>query len=102
LTRTADILLAVKARRAETGFPRLVVGFAAESEQLLANAQSKLERKGVDLLVANDITAHDAGFEVDTNRVIILDDQGGQQPLDLKTKAAVGEVIIQRVASLLG
>jgi phosphopantothenoylcysteine decarboxylase / phosphopantothenate---cysteine ligase len=102
LTRNPDILLAVKEQRAKTGFPRVVVGFAAESEDLLKNARRKLEHKGLHLLVANDISAADAGFEVDTNRVIILDADGGQTPLDLTSKALVGEAIVQRVADWLG
>jgi phosphopantothenoylcysteine decarboxylase / phosphopantothenate---cysteine ligase len=101
LTRNPDILLAVKEQRGKTGFPRVVVGFAAESEDLLKNARRKLEHKGLHLLVANDISAADAGFEVDTNRVIILDADGGQTPLDLTSKVFVSEAVIQRVANLL-
>ncbi len=101
LARTPDILTVVKNRRAETGMPRVVVGFAAESHNLLANAQAKLIRKGLDLLVANDITAPDAGFEVDTNRIIILDADGGQEALDLTTKTRAAERIIARAAALL-
>jgi len=102
LVRTPDILMEVQALRSETGFPVMTVGFAAESEDLLANAQEKLKRKGLDLLVANDITAMDAGFAVDTNRVIILDADGGQQPLELADKSEIAESIIQRVSALLG
>lgn len=101
LARNPDILLAVKAQRIDSGFPRAVVGFAAESEHLLANARAKLERKGLDLLAANDIAASDAGFEVDTNRVILLDVDGGQEALPLANKAVVSEQIMSRVASLL-
>mgnify|MGYP005843055663 CR=1 FL=1 len=101
LARTPDILMAIKNRRAESGRPRVVVGFAAESQNLLANAQSKLARKGVDLLVANDITAPDAGFEVDTNRIVILDAAGGQEALELMTKTRAAEQIVARVAALL-
>jgi phosphopantothenoylcysteine decarboxylase/phosphopantothenate--cysteine ligase len=102
LTRNPDILLAVKEQRAASGFPRVVVGFAAESENLLAYGRSKLERKGLDLLVANDISASDAGFEVDTNRVTLLDKSGGHQSLPLASKAAVGETLVAEVARLLG
>ncbi len=102
LARNPDILVQVREQRQKTGWPRVAVGFAAESENLLANAQGKLERKGLDLLVANDISATDAGFAVDTNRVTILDTRGGQQALDLTTKTAVSEVIVERVAALLG
>jgi phosphopantothenoylcysteine decarboxylase/phosphopantothenate--cysteine ligase len=102
LTRNPDILMQVHERRQQTGWPRLTVGFAAESENLLANAQSKLEHKGLDLLVVNDISATNAGFAVDTNRVTILDRRGGRQEFDLTTKTAVSEIIIERVAALLG
>lgn len=101
LARTPDILMEVKARRAGTGHPRLVIGFAAESEDLLANAQAKLARKGLDLIVANDISAPDAGFEVDTNRVTLLDAGGNQQAHDLASKTAVAELVIAWVARAL-
>jgi phosphopantothenoylcysteine decarboxylase/phosphopantothenate--cysteine ligase len=101
LARTPDILLSVKDRRAVTGRPSVVVGFAAESEQLLTHARAKLERKGLDLLIANDITAPDAGFEVDTNRVIILGADGSQTPLALASKTRIAEAIVSRVAHLL-
>lgn len=102
LVPTADILAEVKQARQRGGFPRVVVGFAAESENLLENARAKLERKGLDLLVANDITAPDAGFAVETNRVTILDAEGGQQPLALMSKARVAEIVIERAAAWLG
>ncbi len=101
LERTADILAAVKDRRAQTGFPRVTVGFAAESQELLTYARDKITRKGVDLLVANDISAADAGFDVDTNRVIILNMDGEAETLPLASKAVVSEAILERVAKLL-
>ncbi len=79
----------------------MVVGFAAESEDVLTNAQAKLKRKGLDLMVANDITAIDAGFEVDTNRVTLIDAEGEPRPLELATKTQVGEIVIRWVARLL-
>jgi phosphopantothenoylcysteine decarboxylase / phosphopantothenate---cysteine ligase len=101
LMRNPDILLSVREQRQQTGYPRAVVGFAAESEHLLENAQGKLERKGLDLLVANDITATDAGFATDTNRVVLLTPEQNPTRLDLMGKDRVGEVIIQRVVALL-
>jgi phosphopantothenoylcysteine decarboxylase/phosphopantothenate--cysteine ligase len=101
LTRTADILLEVNARREQTSAPRVVVGFAAESEHLLTNARAKLERKGLDMLIANDISAPDAGFEVDTNRVVILSRSAEPEPVALASKTLIAERIIQRVAELL-
>ncbi len=101
LTRNPDILLAVRDQRAALQKPQVVVAFAAESENLLENAVAKLKRKGAQLLVANDITADDAGFAVDTNRVLILDADGGQETLPLMSKVSVAERLIQRVAALL-
>lgn len=102
LVRNPDILLEVKAKRDNGGGrPRVVVGFAAESQDLLQNAEAKLKRKGVDLLVANDISADDAGFGTDTNRVVILDSSGEQTPLPLMSKIEVAEEIVRRVTRLL-
>ena len=101
LTRNPDILMAVKALRERSGWPRVTVGFAAESEALLENALAKLEAKGLDLIVANDITAPDAGFAVDSNRVVIVDTQGGQQQIGPASKARISEAIIHRVADIL-
>ena len=102
LARTQDILLAVAEARAKTGYPRFVTGFAAESQDLLTNAAEKLARKRLDLLVANDITAADAGFGTDTNRVLILEAGGAQQALPLASKARVSESIIAHIADRLG
>ncbi len=80
---------------------KIVAGFAAESENLLANAQSKVERKGLDFIVANDISASDAGFAVDNNRVVFLHKDGTQEAFDLMSKTKVAEHIIERVTKLL-
>jgi phosphopantothenoylcysteine decarboxylase / phosphopantothenate---cysteine ligase len=101
LARTPDILMTVKAQRASTHSPKITIGFAAESQNLLTNAIGKLQRKGLDLLVANDISASDAGFAVDTNRVIILDKNGGQYPMELTSKANIGAYLMERIADLL-
>lgn len=101
LVRTPDILLEVSRQREQTRWPRVVVGFAAESEDLLANARAKLERKGADLFVANDITASDAGFSADTNRVTLLYADGTQHPLDLASKTRVSEDVLRAVVALL-
>ncbi len=79
----------------------LLVGFAAESERLVANARGKLEKKGLDLIVANDITATDSGFSVDTNRVVVLDRDGGEESLPLLPKYEVAHRILDRVVKLL-
>jgi len=101
LVRTRDILSAVAVRWAETRSPRVVVGFAAESQDLIENARAKLAAKNLDLIVANDVTAPDAGFAADTNRVVTLGRGGDLEELPLMSKGAVAEAILDRVESLL-
>ena len=99
LTRTPDILADVAAQAAD--FPQLVrVGFAAESRDLLENARAKLCAKGLAFIVANDITATDAGFGTDDNRVVLLD-QDGAENLPLLPKYEVAGRILDRVTGLL-
>jgi phosphopantothenoylcysteine decarboxylase/phosphopantothenate--cysteine ligase len=102
LETTVDILSAVAERREATGKPTVVVGFAAESENLIENAREKVFRKKLSLIVANDISAKDAGFSVDTNRVTLVGSGGGVEPLSLMSKEQVAEVVLERVAGLLG
>ena len=78
------------------------VGFAAESEDLIENARAKIQSKGLHFIVANDITATDAGFAVDDNRVIILDREGSIEPLPLMSKYDMGVEILDRVVPLPG
>jgi phosphopantothenoylcysteine decarboxylase/phosphopantothenate--cysteine ligase len=101
LVENPDILLAVAEARKKSKKPKVVVGFAAESKDLLENAQGKLKAKRLDLIVANDVTAKDAGFNVDTNRVHILDKKGNSEELPLMSKAEVAENVLERVAVLL-
>lgn len=101
LVRTPDALGAVADRRSKTGHPRVMVGFAAETEELMANARAKLQAKGLDLIVANDVSAPDAGFGAETNRVVLLDREGGLEELPLMSKAAVAETVLERAIELL-
>jgi phosphopantothenoylcysteine decarboxylase/phosphopantothenate--cysteine ligase len=101
LVRTPDILSAVAARRSAGGRLKAVIGFAAETRDVLENAREKLDRKKLDLIVANDVSAAGSGFEVDTNRVTLLDASGGVHPLPLMTKPAVAERIIDRLGAML-
>lgn len=96
-----DVLAAVVAQRAQGGWPRVLVGFAAESENLLENAAAKLRSKQLQLVAANNISEPGAGFGTDTNRVTLLDAQGGVEELPLQSKALVAERICARVAALL-
>ncbi len=102
LEPTEDLLSQVMQARERTGRPTVVVGFAAESEDLVENARAKLQAKGLSLIVANDITAPQAGFAADTNQVTLLDPTGGVEPLPLISKAEVAEVVVERVVQLLG
>ncbi len=79
----------------------LKIGFAAESENIIENARKDLERNQFDLVVANDITAPDAGFEVDTNRVTLIDRDGNVESLPLLTKREVADKILDKVVGLL-
>ncbi|MDP2956733.1 MAG: bifunctional phosphopantothenoylcysteine decarboxylase/phosphopantothenate--cysteine ligase CoaBC [Longimicrobiales bacterium] len=79
----------------------VAVGFALETHDVLANARRKLEAKGFHLLVANDATEAGSGFEVDTNRVTLLDASGGVEELPLQPKDEVAEAVLDRVASAL-
>jgi len=101
LENTPDILQAVARYKSETGYPQVTVGFAAESQALLENARMKLEKKSLDMIVANDISASDAGFAVDFNRVTILDARGGVEHLPRMSKADVAEIVMQRVVGML-
>jgi phosphopantothenoylcysteine decarboxylase/phosphopantothenate--cysteine ligase len=94
LVRTPDILSEVKG-----SFIR--VGFAAESENLIANARKKLEQKNLDLMVANDITDADSGFDVDTNRVTLIDRDGKVEELPLMSNREVAERVLDRVVGML-
>ena len=99
LESTPDILAAVAGMGPKR--PRVVIGFAAESRDLLENAALKLKAKQLDMIVANDISASDAGFGVDTNRVTLLFSDAKQSPLPLMRKDEVAETIIAQLAMLL-
>lgn len=100
LERTIDILAAVAEARQVAGRPHFVVGFAAETENLLANAAMKLQRKHLDLIVANDVSSTDSGFEVGQNRVTLLLPDGAQESWPLLPKTEVAERILGRIVAL--
>lgn len=95
LAPNPDILLSISEQAQR---PQLVIGFAAESQDLIANAQGKLARKHLDLIVANDITAPDAGFAADTNRVVFITTEGVEE-LPLLSKEAVANRLIAWAAA---
>jgi phosphopantothenoylcysteine decarboxylase/phosphopantothenate--cysteine ligase len=92
---TIDVLGTLRRPRPDT----IVVGFAAETHDVAARARDKLARKGLDLIVANDVTLAGAGFDVDTN-VVTLIDAAGTEALPLLDKEEVAEAILDRVVKL--
>jgi len=102
LTATPDLIAAVAAHSATLGAERrpVLVGFAAETGSL-ERAPAKLRTKGIDLLVANDVSEPGSGFGTDTNRVVILDRGGTEEALPLLTKREVADRILDRVARAL-
>src|SRR5262249_22482105 len=99
VTRTPAVRgVAAERSRALSRRP-LIVGFAAETENVVENATAKLLRKGLDLIVANDVSRSDAGFGVDTNSVVIVDRAGGRLELS-GTKDAVAAGLWDRIAAL--
>lgn len=97
LVETADILADLSARKGS----RIVVGFAAETDQLIPYAQAKLAHKGCDMIVANDVSRPDSSFGSDTNRVSLVTASGVEE-LPTMTKRQVADVIAVRLAALLG
>ncbi len=99
LEAAPDVLAAVSGMGSSR--PRVVIGFAAESRDLLENAEAKLKAKNLDMIAANDISAPDSGFGVDTNHVTLLFSDEMKQPLPLMSKSEVAETIIARLTMLL-
>ena len=99
LVRTPDILAELGARRALGDRP-LLVGFAAETHDVLAGARRKQRDKRVDLVVANDVSRTDAGFEVDANEVTLVS-ADGEETLPLQAKSAIAAQVVERIEKLL-
>ena len=101
LEAAPDILKTLSSQSGDSKRFKVTVGFAAESRDLLANASEKLKSKGLDFIAANDISANDAGFAVETNRITLLFANGTQEILPLMSKNEAAEKIIEHVARLL-
>jgi len=97
LEPTEDILGGLRGR----GYEGLLVGFAMETEELLVRARNKLERKGLDLIVANDLNEAGAGFAEQTNVVTFLGRDGSQEALPLLKKTEVAAQLVDRIAGRL-
>jgi phosphopantothenoylcysteine decarboxylase/phosphopantothenate--cysteine ligase len=100
LKRTPDILEGLGRNRLRTGEGPLLVGFAAETEDVLDRAKDKLKRKHLDVIVANDVAQPGAGFDVDTNIATIVHPDG-VEALPLQTKTQLANEILDRVERLL-
>jgi len=97
LTQNPDILHSVSPLKTK----QIVVGFAAETHDLIPEARRKMEEKGLDLIVANDVNRPDSGFQVDTNEVIILSREGEVTQLPLLSKEEVAARVLDQVSRLL-
>jgi phosphopantothenoylcysteine decarboxylase/phosphopantothenate--cysteine ligase len=98
---TLDILTAVKEQRDKTGFPRVSLGFAAETHDAFEYGRQKLLRKGLNFIAVNDVLAEGAGFEVDTNRIVLLSSAGVVEEMPLMSKVEVAERLVAHVAKTL-
>lgn len=98
---TLDILTAVKAQRDKSGYPRVVLGFAAETHNAFEYGRDKLLRKGLNFIAVNDVMDEGAGFEVDTNQVLLLSSAGVVEEIPLQSKTAVAERLVHHVAKSL-
>ena len=97
LTANPDILATLA--QSKTARPRLVVGFAAETEQVLEHARGKLERKGAHLIVGNDVTIPGAGFESENNAAVLVD-RDGHRETGMVPKHRLADLILDRAAEL--
>ncbi|MGH9282652.1 MAG: phosphopantothenoylcysteine decarboxylase, partial [Acidimicrobiales bacterium] len=97
LEPTTDILAAL-GRAKRPG--QVLVGFAAETSDVVAAARAKLEAKHLDLVVANDVSAPDAGFDAGTNRVVLVSAGGSEQTVPLSDKREVARAVLDAVAPM--
>lgn len=98
LVRTRDIL---GSARAQMGYPGVLVGFAAETENVAENARGKLERKGCDVIVANDVSRGDIGFGSDENEVRLFFRDGSERALAKMSKAQLGKELVNVCKALV-
>jgi len=98
MVKNPDILAELGSKKVD--FPRILVGFSAETEDLLNNARQKLEKKNLDMIVANDVSREDAGFDSDTNLVKVMYLDGHMEEFPLMTKAEVADQLLGRIRDL--
>ena len=98
MVKNPDILAELGSIKGD--FPRILVGFSAETEDLAANARQKLEKKNLDMIVANDVSREDSGFDSDTNLVKVMYRDGHVEEFPLMTKAEVADQLLGRIRDL--
>lgn len=99
LTRNLDILAAVKTWRRATAHEMIVLGFAAETQDVVTYGREKMQRKGLDYIAINDVSAADAGFQSQTNRVLLLGRDGLETLIPLQSKAGVAEAVLATIVA---
>ncbi len=99
LNRNPDILKWVGMHKKDH---QLIVGFAAETNDIMENGIKKLKAKGTDLMIINDITRADAGFQSDTNKVTLVSRHGAQQSLPVMSKIELAHIILENIIELKG
>ena len=95
LVKNPDILQTLCSRNKDGN--KIIVGFCAESENLLENAKEKISKKGCDFLIANDISRHDIGFSSEYNEVTILDKNGGMKMFEKNSKDVIAREILEYI-----
>lgn len=101
LEATTDILKELGSYKQREKSDLILIGFAAESEELIKNASKKLAEKNLDFIVANDISRTDAGFAVDTNEIILMFKDGSQKKISLRGKDLIADEIIDNLIKLV-
>ena len=97
LVRTEDILESLPEKRGA----QIVIGFAAETEDVMKNAFEKLKRKNLDLIVANDVSSQDSGFESDFNRISLIYPGGREVEVELGTKRDISRTILDAIEGII-
>lgn len=98
LEPTSDILDGLGRKKAD----KILVGFAAETENVLTNARSKLKRKNCDLLIVNDVSRHDIGFESDDNQVVLITPNGDERVTEKASKREISRTVWDRIEEIIG
>jgi phosphopantothenoylcysteine decarboxylase/phosphopantothenate--cysteine ligase len=97
LERTTDIL----AELGKNKDGKILIGFAAETENVIKNAEKKLDKKNLDWIISNDVSSCDAGFQADTNRVTMISKQGDRVEIPLTHKTILAEIILKKIEDSL-